>query len=172
MHGLRLFMGQVAIPGGWSANFFGSSTFRLWLPAAARRVLKKRFTNRDLMLGIHQVFKMYHEKLVNLPEEAQLAELEKIGAGMQAGMPPRENPLVHRCYDVTIGTGSVSRVRYAMYSHCPYQISGLLQAYAASRLLRGEPQVVGFQSPGQAFGCENFKGLLERFGYTRLEREH
>jgi len=129
------------------------------------------FTNRELMLGVHGIFKMYHEQLAQLPEAEQIAELEKIGAGMQPGMPPRENPLVHRCYDVATGTGAMNSVRYVIYSHSPYQVTGLFQAYACSRLLGEGPLAVGFRSPGQAFGSKDFLGLLERFGYGRMVRE-
>ncbi len=153
---------------------WSGSPLPLWYQNHTRiRTLKSLtgFTSRDLMLGIHGVFKMYHEKLAPLPEAEQVAELEKIGAGMQPGMPPRENPLVHRCYDVAIGTGSMGSVRYVVYSHSPYQATGLFQAYACSLLLGEGPAAVGFRSPGQAFGSRNILAVLERFGYARLVRE-
>ncbi len=153
---------------------WSGSPLPLWFQNHARiRNLKSLtgFTNREMMVGVHGIFKMYYEKLAQLPEAEQLAELEKIGAGMQPSMPPRENPLVHRCYDVAIGTGAMGSVRYVVYSHSPYQVTGLFQAYACSLLLGEGPAAVGFRSPGQAFGTKNFMGLLERFGYARLVRE-
>jgi hypothetical protein len=128
------------------------------------------FTDRELMLNVHRVYQSYHEQLAGLPEEEQIAELSKIASGVQPGMPPRENPLVHRSYDFAIGSGSTSCVRYTVYSHCPYQQTGLLQAFAASWLLKQPPLEVGFRSPSQAFGYKNVLGALERFGYAKLAR--
>jgi short subunit dehydrogenase-like uncharacterized protein len=129
------------------------------------------FTNRDLMLQVHGIFKHYHSELVNLPEADQIAALQKIASSIQGGMPPRENPLVHRNYDRAIGSGSMGRVAYTVYGHCPYQQTGLLQAFAASMLLKKRPQAVGFQSPSQAFGYKNVLGVLERFGYAKLVKD-
>ena len=90
---------------------------------------------------------------------------------MKGCTPPRENPLVHRCYDRAIGSGSMGRVAYTVYSHCPYQQTGLLQAFVASLLLRNTPPSVGFQSPCRTFGYRNILGVLERFGYAKLVKE-
>jgi len=129
------------------------------------------FTSRELMTQVHSIYKHYHDNLAALPESEQRAELAKIAAGIQPGSPPRENPLVHRNWDTVVGSGSHGRVRYTVYSHCPYQQTGLLQAFAASCLLKQPPQVSGFASPSQAFGSENLLGVLERFGYAKLVRE-
>lgn len=153
---------------------WSGSPLPLWFEKHPRiRNLKSLtgFTQRELMVGVHQIFKNFHDNLAQLPEAEQVAALEQIGAGMQPGMPPRENPLVHRCYDVAVGTGTLSMVRYVMYSHCPYQITGLLQAYACSRLLAGTVAASGFLSPGTAFGSDQLYAVLQRFGYARLVKE-
>jgi hypothetical protein len=129
------------------------------------------FTSRELMTQVHTIYKHYHAQLASLPDAEQKAELAKIAAGIQPGSPPRENPLVHRNWDTVIGSGSCGRVRYTVYSHCPYQQTGLLQAFAASSLLKQPPQATGFASPCQAFGSRNLLGALERFGYAKLVRE-
>jgi hypothetical protein len=117
------------------------------------------------------VYKLYHGELAKLPEAEQVKALAKIAAGIQPGVPPRENPLVHRNFDTATGSGSMGRVRYTLYSHCAYQQTGLLQAFAASSLLRQAPATGGFQSPSQAFGYRNVLGVLERFGYAKLVKE-
>jgi hypothetical protein len=129
------------------------------------------FNNRDMMIGVHQVFKLYYEKLIHLSEVDRIKELQAIANSMQPGTPPRENPLIHRCYDVATGIGTCGVVRYAIYSHSPYAATGLLQAFAADLLIRGLHRGVGFITPVQAFGYENLKGVLERFNFARLVKE-
>jgi hypothetical protein len=129
------------------------------------------FTSRDLMTRVHGIYQHYHANLAQLSEAEQERALAEIAAGIQGGMPPRENPLVHRNWDTAIGSGATGRVRYTIYSHCPYQQTGLLQAFAASWLLKAPPRAVGFQSPVTAFGADNLLGVLERFGYAKMVQE-
>ena len=129
------------------------------------------FTDRGIAQFAHDVYTTYHEKLADLPEEEQLAALDEMASQMQPGEPPRENPLIHRNYDFAIGTGTTSRVRYAIYSHSPYLTTGLVQAYGADRLIRGSARGAGLRSPSQAFGHESLLGVVERFGYGRMVRE-
>ncbi|KAF0177867.1 MAG: hypothetical protein FD160_2433 [Caulobacteraceae bacterium] len=129
------------------------------------------FSDRNLMTQVHGIYQHYHANLAKLPEDQQQAELAKIAASIQPGMPPRENPLFHRNWDSVIGTSSLGRVRYTIYSHCPYQQTGLLQAFAANWLLKAPPRAPGFQSPCAAFGADNLLGALERFGYARMAKE-
>ena len=129
------------------------------------------FTSRELMEQLVGVYKLYFGEIAKLPEAEQIKALGQIAAGIQSGKSPRENPLVHRNYDIATGTGTMGRVRYTIYSHCGYQQTGLLQAFAASCLLSQASPPSGFQSPSQAFGYKNVLGVLERFGYAKLVKE-
>ena len=146
----------------------------LWFERHARvRNLKSycAFSNRTLAEQIIGIHKYYHGELAKLPEGDQVAALGKIADGVTGGMPPRENPLTARNWDTAIGSGSMGRVQYTIYSHSGYQQTGLLQAFAASCLLREPVAPAGFHSPSQAFGYRNVLGVLERFGYARLVKE-
>jgi len=129
------------------------------------------FGRRELAEQILGINKYYHAELKNLPEDQQIAALAKIADGVQNGMPPRENPLTARNWDTATGTGLTGRVRYTIYSHSGYQQTGLLQAFAASCLLRQPCPPAGFLSPSQAFGWKNVLATLERFGYAKMVKE-
>jgi short subunit dehydrogenase-like uncharacterized protein len=129
------------------------------------------FSRRELAEQIIGIHKYYHGELAKLPEAEQIKALAKIADGVTAGMPPRENPLTARNWDTATGSGTMGRVRYTIYSHSGYQQTGLLQAFAASCLLRQPVPPTGFQSPSQAFGYRNVLGALERFGYAKLVKE-
>ncbi len=129
------------------------------------------FGSRELTEQIVGIHKHYHANLATLPAADQIAALGQIAAGIQSGMPPRENPLVHRNWDTATGYGSMGRVRYTIYSHCGYQQTGLLQAFMASSVLKQPGRAVGFHSPSQAYGYKNVLGALERFGYAKMVKE-
>lgn len=129
------------------------------------------FGRRELAEQILAINKLYHSELAKLPEAEQIKTLAKIADGVQSGMPPRENPLTARNWDTATGSGTMGRVRYTIYSHSGYQQTGLLQAFAASCLLRQRVAPAGFQSPSEAFGYRNVLGTLERFGYARMAKE-
>lgn len=129
------------------------------------------FGNRELSEQILGINRLYHNELAKLPEAEQIKALANIANGVQNGMPPRENPLTARNWDTATGSGMSGRVRYTIYSHSGYQQTGLLQAFAASCLLRQPAPATGFQSPSQAFGYKNVLGVLERFGYAKMVKE-
>lgn len=129
------------------------------------------FGNRQLAEQILGINRLYHSELAKLPEEDQIKALAKIADAVAAGMPPRENPLTARNWDTATGSGLSGRVRYTIYSHSGYQITGLLQAFAASYLLRLPVAPTGFQSPSQAFGYKEVLAVLERFGYAKMVKE-
>ena len=129
------------------------------------------FGRRELAEQILGINKYYHTELAKLPEEEQVKALAKIADGVQSGMPPRENPLTARNWDIATGSGLTGSVRYVIYSHSGYQQTGLLQAMAAGFLLRMPEPPAGFLSPSQAFGYREVLATLERFGYARMVKE-
>ena len=126
------------------------------------------FTNRTLMEGVVALWQHYEANLKDLPVEEQKKALSEVASQQQPGMPPRENPLVHRCYDRCIGTGGLNQVTVSIYSTRAYQQTGLVQAVAAKQLLGGHQRGVGFQSGCSAFGYEVFLDALKGYGFSRV----
>ena len=79
-------------------------------------------------------------------------------------MPPRENPLVNKSLDSVHASGPLGHVHCLLRGNCNYKQTGLLQAYAAHRLVRGAPAEAGFASACQAFGHRELLGVLRSFG--------
>lgn len=134
------------------------------------KVLVTFADNRALMEQVVQLAQSFDANLKDLPIEAQEKALTEIGEMIQSGTPPRENRLVHRCLDFAVGFGPTAHVEYRVHSNCPYQQTGLIQAFCAAQLVYGASQAVGFQSPCQAFGHRALLGLLEEYGYAELEQ--
>lgn len=153
---------------------WGGSGLPLWFqndPRVQSLRTMAAFTNRDLMENVVAVYKHYHTNLIQLPEEAQREALSQIAGGIQSGMPPRENPFIHRNWDTVIGSTTTKTVRYTVHSHCGYLITGVLQAFAANWLVRKAPLAVGFQGAAHAFGYENVLAALENLGYAKLVKD-
>ena len=126
------------------------------------------FTNRALMEGVVAIWQHYEQNLKQLPEDEQKAALVEIASQQQPGMPPRENTLIHRCFDRCIGTGGLNQVTASIYSTRGYQQTGLLQAVAAKQLLGGHLKATGFQSGCQAFGYDVLLSALKGYGFVRV----
>jgi hypothetical protein len=158
---------QLALP--WT----GTSLPVWYLGHAQLENLKALVTfadNRPLMEQVVKLAQAFEADLKSLPYKDQEKALTQIGEQIQAGTPPRENRLVHRCVDSAIGSGPTSRVEYRVHSNCPYQQTGLIQAFCAACLVHGRATAVGFRSPCQAFGHRELLGLLESYGYAEIEK--
>ena len=107
---------------------------------------------------------MFEEQIRPLPAAEQEAKLSEIAAGVQAGMPPRENPRVNISVDSVYATGPLGRAHCVIHGNSNYKQTGLLQAYAAYSLLQQAPKAVGFASASQAFGHRELLGALRSFG--------
>jgi short subunit dehydrogenase-like uncharacterized protein len=127
------------------------------------------FTNRELMEQVVMMQATYEQELKQLPEQERAAKLSDIAEQMQAGMPPRENPLVHRCVDHVEGRGGNTTASCTIRSFNPYQITGVVQAAAANFLARGQQRSAGFSSACQAVGYRELLGQLRNFGYVEVE---
>ena len=129
------------------------------------------FTNRALMQGVVDLWQHYEANLRSLPEAEQKAALVEVASQQQATMPPRENALVHRCFDRCIGTGGLNQVTVSIYSTRAYQQTGLIQAVAAKQLVQGHIKASGFQSACSAFGYDVFLSALKGYGFIRVTIE-
>ncbi len=127
------------------------------------------FTNRDLMKQVIAMQAMYESELKSLPSEEQAARLKVIGESVQSGMPPRENPLVHRCIDFVEGRGGNTTARCILNSVCPYQLTGVVQAATANYLINDYQLDAGFVSACQAVGYHELLGQLQNFGLAQIE---
>jgi hypothetical protein len=52
-----------------------------------------------------------------------------------------------------------------------YFSTGLMQAYAARRLISETPHITGFRSPSEVFGHRELLGALESYGYASIKVE-
>ncbi|MBA2479913.1 MAG: saccharopine dehydrogenase, partial [Planctomycetes bacterium] len=120
--------------------------------------------DRGLMEGVVQISQMVEEQIKPLPEAEAKAALAEQAAALKADMPPRENQRVNISIDSVHASGPLASVDVVIRGTCNYKQTGLLQAYAAHRLVIGEPDVVGFGSACQAFGHRELFGTLKSFG--------
>lgn len=121
------------------------------------------FTNRPMFEQIIELQQHYENNLKDLPDEEQGKALEEIAAGIQPGMPPRENRLVHRSTDFVHGIGTGARRTCVIHTAAPYQLTGVVQAALAYYLLDSEPMQAGFVSGCQAAGHNYMLGAIQKF---------
>jgi short subunit dehydrogenase-like uncharacterized protein len=119
---------------------------------------------RPVMEGVIATTQMVKEKIKPLPLAQQEEELGKIASGLQASMPPRENPRINTSLESVYASGPLGRKHVVIHGNCNYKQTGLLQAYAAHHLLQQPPNKLGFASGCQAFGHRALLGQLRAFG--------
>mgnify|MGYP000061850893 CR=1 FL=1 len=127
------------------------------------------FTNRELMEQVIAMQNMYENDIKPLSAEEQSVQLKAIGESIQPGMPPRENPLVHRCVDFVKGRGGNNTSGCTVRSFTPYLLTGVVQAATANFLLNGHQLESGFVSACQAVGYQELMGQLQNFGLIEVE---
>ncbi len=129
------------------------------------------FTNRALMQGVVDLFQHYEANLKDLSKKEKINALSQLASQQQPDAPPRENALIHRCFDRCIGSGGLNQVTVSIYSTRGYQQTGLLQAVAVNLLLKGHLKAPGFRSGCQAFGHEVLLSALKGYGLARVSIE-
>jgi hypothetical protein len=127
------------------------------------------FDNREMFEQILDMQKHYEENIRPLSKEERAVELEKLAAGIQPEMPPRENRLIHCTMDVVVGRGSSETRTCVMRSGPPYLMTGAIQAAAANKLIIEGPDKVGFCSPCEAYGYKYLLGAIKTFFPTEVE---
>jgi len=163
---------EVAVPGQHETALalpWGGTAHPVWFkndPRVANvRALGGVF-DRSGMKGVAQITQMVEEKIKALPASEQAKALSEIAAGVQSGMPPRENPRVNTSLDSVHASGPLGRAHCVIHGNCNYKQTGLLQAYAAYHLVQAPSRAVGFASACQAFGYRELLGALQSFGLT------
>ncbi len=127
--------------------------------------------NQDIWKGCDELAKAYKVQLQWLPDEQQCQLLDQLAGQRQSVMPPRENRQDNRFVDWCHGRGNNVSVRCEITGTCAYQITGLLQAYAAMRLVNGKPAKVGFCSINDVLGHRDVLGALQAYGYANMKEE-
>ena len=126
---------------------------------------------RDIPQRVRAAERMFKVVFQWLPEEKLYPVLDRVAAGMTPTTPPRENRQVHRSIDWCTGRGNNVTARAVIHGTAGYQMTGLIQAYAALRLLGNNFNGVGFRSPAELLGHRELLGALESYGLARLTEE-
>ena len=123
--------------------------------------------DRQIMETVAATEKHFEENIRPLAKAEQEQKLAEMASSVQGGMPPRENSREQRTIDVVVGRGSTSFAQCVVLGTCCYRQTGLLQAFAAHRLIHETPRKVGFASPAAAFGHREILDVLESFGLSK-----
>ncbi len=125
--------------------------------------------DRQIMENVFATEKLYLEQIAPLPKAERERRLAEMANSVQAGTPPRENPRENRTIDVIVGRGDTEFMQCALFGNCCYKQTGLIQAYAAQRLVQSAPCKVGFASVAEAFGARELLGTLEEHGLSKMK---
>lgn len=165
---------EIVVPGlpaTQLAHPWGGGTLPLFFESDARvrncRQLTA-FTDRQLMSHVLAMQTKFEAEIKPLPPKQQAQALKVIAEQVQSGMPPRENPLVHRCTDHVEGRGGNTRASCTLYSMMPYLLTGVVEAATANFLVHGRQLEAGFCSACQAVGYRELLGQLRNFGLVEV----
>ena len=123
--------------------------------------------DRQIMETVAATEKHFEENIRPLPKAEQERKLAEMANRVQGSTPPRENSREQRTIDVVVGRGSTSFVQCVVFGTCCYRQTGLIQAFAAHRLVHEGPRKVGFTSPAAAFGHREILSILESYGLSK-----
>jgi hypothetical protein len=154
------------------AHPWGGGALPAWFEGDHRVTNAKQltaFTNRPMFEQVIALQQHYEENIKPLPVNEQEKALADIAEGMQPGMPPRENKLVHRTTDFVHGIGTGIRRTCVIHTSVPYQMTGVIQAALAAYLLDSEPLKTGFVSACQAAGHQYMLGAMKKFVPVQVE---
>ncbi|MFD4603815.1 saccharopine dehydrogenase family protein [Streptomyces sp. NPDC058464] len=127
--------------------------------------------NQDIWRRVVDLERLFKVSLQWLPEETLYPVLDRMAAGMTADSPPRENRQIQRSVDWCTARGNTATARVVIHSSTGYQMTGLMQAYTAMRLLGSTHNGTGFRSPAELVGHRELMGALESYGFARITEE-
>jgi short subunit dehydrogenase-like uncharacterized protein len=136
-----------------------------------RMLVAMRNQSGDIPQRVRDAERMFKVVFQWMPEDKLFPVLDRLAAAMTPTTPPRENRQVHRSVDWCAGRGNNITARAVIHGTSGYQITGLVQAYIAMRLLGNTCHGVGFRSPAQVVGHRELLGALESYGLARLTEE-
>jgi len=163
---------QVQVPGQheiFTALPWGGSAHPVWWqddPRVANARALSGVFDQALMTGVAAMAQHFEDNIKPLPPEEQKRALAEQAAGVQGGMPPRENRRIHRTLDSVIGRGPNKLVHCVIHGNATYLQTGAIQAFAARQLIVAGPRKAGFASACQAFGHQELLGMLQGFGFV------
>lgn len=166
---------EVLVPGQHETKLatpWGGTGNPVWLkdePAIRNCKWLAGVMTREIMTGVVAMQTDYEENVRPLSQADQERVLLERAGSVQASMPPRENPLLHRTIDSAMARGSTAASHVALFGTCAYKQTGVLQAAAVQHLVNSKPLKVGFTSPCSAFGYRELLAQLESYGLTRLQ---
>ncbi|MFE2996702.1 saccharopine dehydrogenase family protein [Nocardia sp. NPDC059246] len=127
--------------------------------------------NQDIWKRVLDVERLFKVSLQWLPEETLYPVLDRMAATMTPDSPPRENRQIQRSVDWCTARGNIATSRVVIHSSTGYQMTGLVQAYTAMRLLGDTYNGNGFHSPAELVGHRELMGALESYGFARITEE-
>ncbi len=167
----------IALPGSGdvlqSAQWGGGSHVAFFRNDGRVRNCNLRFAPlfQDMLTTLKQLELAYKVQLQWLPEEQQFAVLDQLAGEVQGDWPPRENRQVNRFVDWCYGRGNNVSAKCVIHGQCSYQITGLLQAYAAMRLIDETPSRTGFLSINEVLGHRDVLAAIQGYGYVSMVEE-
>lgn len=124
--------------------------------------------NQDIWRRVIDLERLFKVALQWIPDEQLYPVLDRMAAGMTPDSPPRENRHMQRSIDWCAARGNTATARVVIHSTTGYQMTGLIQAYAASRLLGSTHSGSGFRSPAEFLGHRELLGAIESYGFAKL----
>jgi Family of unknown function (DUF5938)/Saccharopine dehydrogenase NADP binding domain len=128
--------------------------------------------NQELYKKELELERAYKVQLQWIPDEQLYPLLDAMATAITPDTPPRERRQVHRSIDVCLGTGNNVMVKSTLIATGGYFTTGLIQAYAARRLMSETPRKLGFASPSEVFGHREIMGAMQSYGYAAIKVEN
>ena len=156
------------------ASNWGGTSNPIWFAADGRvRNCKMSVAmwNQELYKKELELERAYKVQFQWIPDDQLYGILDAMATSITPETPPRERRQVHRSIDVCVGTGNNVMVKSTLIATGGYFTTGLLQAYAARRLMSETPRRVGFASPSEVFGHKDLLGALQSYGYAAIKVE-
>jgi hypothetical protein len=168
--------GQLCTPSGQvlKTSNWGGSANPIWFRKEGRvRNCKMSVAmwNQELHQKELELERAYKVQFQWIPEQQLRPLMDHMARTIAPATPPRESRQVHRSIDICLATGNNVAVKSTIFSTGGYLTTGLLQAYAATRLAKEAPRVHGMHSPSEMFGHRALLGALQSFGYVGFKRE-
>jgi Family of unknown function (DUF5938)/Saccharopine dehydrogenase NADP binding domain len=168
--------GELCTPSGQvlKTSNWGGSANPIWFRRDGRVrncKLSVAMWNQELHKKELELERLYKVQFQWIPEEQLRPMMDHMAKSISPATPPRESRQVHRSIDICLATGNNVAVKSTIFSTGGYLTTGLLQAYAATRLVKETPRVTGLRSPSEVFGHRALMGALQSFGYAGIKVE-
>lgn len=151
--------------GGSSVAFFRND------PRVRNCNIQQAAANQQIWKRLKDLEIVYKASIQWLPADQQIDALNKMAADIQGVHPPRENRQINRFIDWCHGRGNNVAASCYIIGNNSYQVTGLLQAYSAMRLINKPPARTGFLSICEALGHRDLLAAIGGYGYITVKEE-